>query len=165
MLLIFPVFNTKLQISRECVLISYPGNNNNNGLCCLNPHCFPFFPLAQSPAKLRVTRSADLNTQKAIEILNTKQPEHVISKDKLKRLATRAVQLSRGFNVEKLQRMYSVLSATMYQHRKAYDKTRMVSVSTEISSSRPGFCSIIGLSLKLEFSLSCKNPHPSNSVL
>ena len=64
-----------------------------------------------------------------MEILNEKEPEFIINRDKLKRLLSKVVQASRGFNVEKLQRLYSVLSQTIYNHSRDYDKTRMLSVS------------------------------------
>ena len=53
----------------------------------------------------------------------------VVDKSGLKHLLSKVVQVTRGYNVEKLQRMYSVLSQTIYHHRKDYNKTQMLKVS------------------------------------
>lgn len=39
------------------------------------------------------------------------------------------VKKSEGYNVEQLERLYSVLSQCIYQYRREYDKTQLLEVS------------------------------------
>ncbi|XP_051954924.1 ATPase family AAA domain-containing protein 2B isoform X2 [Xyrauchen texanus] len=53
-------------------------------------------------------------------------PDLVVDHQRLKNLLDRVVLKSEGFSVDHLERLYSVLSQCIYQHRKDYDKTRLI---------------------------------------
>ncbi|XP_051510366.1 ATPase family AAA domain-containing protein 2-like isoform X2 [Myxocyprinus asiaticus] len=53
-------------------------------------------------------------------------PDLVVDHQRLKNLLEWVVLKSEGFSVDHLERLYSVLSQCIYQHRKDYDKTRLI---------------------------------------
>uniref|UniRef100_A0A671NUY0 ATPase family AAA domain-containing protein 2 n=1 Tax=Sinocyclocheilus anshuiensis TaxID=1608454 RepID=A0A671NUY0_9TELE len=53
-------------------------------------------------------------------------PALVVDHQRLKALLEKVVVKSDGFSVDHLERVYSVLSQCIYQHRRDYDKTRLI---------------------------------------
>ncbi|KAK7100039.1 hypothetical protein V1264_023048 [Littorina saxatilis] len=49
-----------------------------------------------------------------------------VDKERLSRLLETVVERTQGFNVEKLQHMYSILSCSIYSHRRHADKTQLL---------------------------------------
>lgn len=43
------------------------------------------------------------------------------------------MEKSEGYSVEKLERLYSLLSQCIYQHRREYDKSQLLEVSADAS--------------------------------
>lgn len=76
-------------------------------------------------AASRVTRS---QTQQAIEVLEEHIPSMVVDEDRLRYLLALAVQKTKGYNIDMLERVYSQLSYCVFQNRKKYDKTELVQV-------------------------------------
>ncbi|XP_030838700.1 ATPase family AAA domain-containing protein 2 isoform X2 [Strongylocentrotus purpuratus] len=62
----------------------------------------------------------------ARNILDEPVPELVVDHDRLKRLLESVTLATTNFNIEKLERMYSVLSHHVYRHRMDYDKTELI---------------------------------------
>uniref|UniRef100_A0A671QVM7 ATPase family AAA domain-containing protein 2 n=1 Tax=Sinocyclocheilus anshuiensis TaxID=1608454 RepID=A0A671QVM7_9TELE len=56
-------------------------------------------------------------------------PALVVDHQRLKALLEKVVVKSDGFSVDHLERVYSVLSQCIYQHRRDYDKTRLIPCS------------------------------------
>lgn len=48
----------------------------------------------------------------------------------LQALLDQVVMKSKGYSVDQLERLYSVLSQCIYQYRRDYDKTCLIEVST-----------------------------------
>uniref|UniRef100_A0A8C1TUT1 ATPase family AAA domain-containing protein 2 n=1 Tax=Cyprinus carpio TaxID=7962 RepID=A0A8C1TUT1_CYPCA len=57
-------------------------------------------------------------------------PALVVDHQRLKALLEKVVMKSDGFSVDHLERVYSVLSQCIYQHRRDYDKTCLIEVET-----------------------------------
>uniref|UniRef100_A0A8C1GR72 ATPase family AAA domain-containing protein 2 n=1 Tax=Cyprinus carpio TaxID=7962 RepID=A0A8C1GR72_CYPCA len=57
-------------------------------------------------------------------------PALVVDHQRLKALLEKVVMKSDGFSVDHLERVYSVLSQCIYQHRREYDKTCLIEVET-----------------------------------
>lgn len=59
------------------------------------------------------------------------------------------VKKSQAYSVEELERLYSVLSQCIYQHRREYDKTQLLEVRRKIRWKRKqktcDFCSVLHL--------------------
>ncbi|NP_001352895.1 ATPase family AAA domain-containing protein 2B isoform 1 [Danio rerio] len=53
-------------------------------------------------------------------------PDLVVDHQRLKALLEQAVVKSEGFSVDHLERVFSALSQCIYQHRRDYDKTRLI---------------------------------------
>ncbi|XP_013413245.1 ATPase family AAA domain-containing protein 2 [Lingula anatina] len=74
---------------------------------------------------LRVTRSQLKQNQGAVDILEHPVPPLIVDKDRLRFLLELTVQLTQGQCVESLERLHSMLSQLIYNHRKDYDKTTL----------------------------------------
>ncbi|XP_052443070.1 ATPase family AAA domain-containing protein 2B isoform X1 [Carassius gibelio] len=60
------------------------------------------------------------------ETVELPPPALVVDHQRLKALLEKVVVKSDGFSVDHLERVYSVLSQCIYQHRRDYDKTRLI---------------------------------------
>ncbi|XP_077991613.1 ATPase family AAA domain-containing protein 2-like [Glandiceps talaboti] len=82
----------------------------------------------ESAPMIRMTRarSATLQGQKAIEILQEPTPPLVVDHDKLKDFLDYTVKVTCNFNIENLEKLHSVLCQCIYTHRKDYDKTTLI---------------------------------------
>ena len=83
-----------------------------------------------SPLAPPRTRSQTSNRQMhhAMEIIEKQIPSVHVDIDRLKCILDKTVEGTRGYNVEKLERLYSVLSQHIYHHRQEYDKTQLLGV-------------------------------------
>ncbi|XP_063967828.1 ATPase family AAA domain-containing protein 2-like isoform X2 [Lytechinus pictus] len=59
-------------------------------------------------------------------ILDAPEPELIVDHDRLKRLLESVTLATTNFNIEKLERLYSIMSHHIYQHRMDYDKTNLI---------------------------------------
>uniref|UniRef100_A0A8C9SPC3 ATPase family AAA domain-containing protein 2 n=1 Tax=Scleropages formosus TaxID=113540 RepID=A0A8C9SPC3_SCLFO len=60
-------------------------------------------------------------------------PPLVVDYERLRGLLEHVVERSEGYTVDQLERLYSLLSQCIYQHRRDYDKTQMTEVGCVIS--------------------------------
>ncbi|XP_042603308.1 ATPase family AAA domain-containing protein 2B isoform X1 [Cyprinus carpio] len=67
---------------------------------------------------------AAVGLEEAVEL--PPPPALVVDHQRLKALLEKVVVKSDGFSVDHLERVYSVLSQCIYQHRRDYDKTRLI---------------------------------------
>lgn len=50
------------------------------------------------------------------------------------------VKKSEGYSVEQLERLYSLLSQCIYQHRREYEKTQLLEVRNTLEAHKAGLC-------------------------
>uniref|UniRef100_A0A671QVV0 ATPase family AAA domain-containing protein 2 n=1 Tax=Sinocyclocheilus anshuiensis TaxID=1608454 RepID=A0A671QVV0_9TELE len=82
--------------------------------------------LSSSNGKKKSDKSA-VGLEEIVELLPP--PALVVDHQRLKALLEKVVVKSDGFSVDHLERVYSVLSQCIYQHRRDYDKTRLIPCS------------------------------------
>nr|KAG5711753.1 hypothetical protein BaRGS_023517 [Batillaria attramentaria] len=71
-------------------------------------------------------RMQDPVQQSALRELESETPSIQVDKDKLRRLLDHIVQSTENFTVERLQKLYSMLSCAVYNFRMEYDKSHLV---------------------------------------
>lgn len=64
--------------------------------------------------------------QRAFQILEEVTPAFVVDRPRLERLLKHIVEETRGHTVEKLERLYSILSQTIYHHKQEFNKMQMI---------------------------------------
>ncbi|XP_035667750.1 ATPase family AAA domain-containing protein 2-like isoform X2 [Branchiostoma floridae] len=79
----------------------------------------------------RVTRSQTSSlpvqkVEKVLQVLEEPTPDFVVDKEGLGALLEETVQLTGGYSVERLERLYSVIARCIYQYRKVYDRTQLL---------------------------------------
>nr|XP_046154722.1 ATPase family AAA domain-containing protein 2B isoform X2 [Oncorhynchus gorbuscha] len=70
--------------------------------------------------------SADITEEESPQIPPTPPPPLVVDHQRLTALLDTVVQKSEGYSVERLERLFSLLSQCIYQHRLDYDKTLLL---------------------------------------
>ncbi|XP_052379899.1 ATPase family AAA domain-containing protein 2B isoform X1 [Oncorhynchus keta] len=70
--------------------------------------------------------SADITEEESPQIPPTPPPPLVVDHQRLTALLDTVVQRSEGYSVERLERLFSLLSQCIYQHRLDYDKTLLL---------------------------------------
>ncbi|XP_024234125.2 ATPase family AAA domain-containing protein 2B isoform X1 [Oncorhynchus tshawytscha] len=70
--------------------------------------------------------SADMTEEESPQIPPTPPPPLVVDHQRLTALLDTVVQRSEGYSVERLERLFSLLSQCIYQHRLDYDKTLLL---------------------------------------
>lgn len=87
----------------------------------------------------RVTRSQTVTPQtgmsqarRALEELQRPTQQVEVDEERLHTLLDFTVSVTEGFNVENLERVYSVLSQNVYRHRHSYDKSQLVEVRKKL---------------------------------
>ena len=100
---------------------------------CLSKPVFIFFVSADSP-KFRVTRSRiqSRSQQKALEILQESSQPVLVDRERLVHLLDSVVELTEGYTVSRLEKLHSIFSQSIYQHRLEFDKTQMIQVRPEL---------------------------------
>ncbi|XP_067093707.1 ATPase family AAA domain-containing protein 2-like isoform X2 [Osmerus mordax] len=76
--------------------------------------------------KSQVLQQQMIDVDKALEILDQKIPPFVVDRDKLKELLLRVVSKTEGYEVYQLEKLYALLSQSIYRHRRDYDKTSLL---------------------------------------
>ena len=69
--------------------------------------------------------SASLMEAQARAILQQPSQTLVVDRSRLEALLDRTVTCTRGFNIEKCERLYSIMSQCVFHHRRDYDKTQL----------------------------------------
>lgn len=67
-----------------------------------------------------------ISVEKAIEILTEPASPLIVDYGDLKKLLKMVTDKSRGYNIFHLEKLYAILSQCIYQHRKDYDKTKLI---------------------------------------
>ena len=75
------------------------------------------------------TQMQCLTRQRALEILDESVHEVIVDQNRLHQLLDKTVMKTEGCNIEKLDKIYSMMSQCIYQHRFNPDKTHLLHVS------------------------------------
>ena len=80
--------------------------------------------------KFRVTRARiqSRSQQKALEILQEGSEPVMVDRERLVRLLDMTVELTEDYTVSRLEKLHSIFSQSIYQHRLESDKTSMIQV-------------------------------------
>ncbi|KAM6909707.1 ATPase family AAA domain-containing protein 2 [Xenentodon cancila] len=76
--------------------------------------------------KNTVLQQQMIDVDKALQILDQETPPLVVDRDKLKELLERVVSKSEGYEVYKLEKLYSLLCQSIYRNRREYNKTALI---------------------------------------
>uniref|UniRef100_A0A8C9V201 ATPase family AAA domain-containing protein 2 n=1 Tax=Scleropages formosus TaxID=113540 RepID=A0A8C9V201_SCLFO len=104
-------------------------------------HFLPRHSFMSDVSKVKNCRRTTTEQQKAIIVeerpedlqLPPLPPPLVVDYERLRGLLEHVVERSEGYTVDQLERLYSLLSQCIYQHRRDYDKTQMTEVGCVIS--------------------------------
>uniref|UniRef100_A0A4W6ECW0 ATPase family AAA domain-containing protein 2 n=1 Tax=Lates calcarifer TaxID=8187 RepID=A0A4W6ECW0_LATCA len=80
--------------------------------------------------KNAVLQQQMISVDKALQILDQEIPPLVVDRDKLKELLEKVVTKTDGYEVYKLEKLYALLCQSIYRHRRDYNKTALIQVST-----------------------------------
>ena len=96
--------------------------------------CSFLSPTSTGPSFAR-TRSRTQNPLQlsALAALEAEARSVQVDKERLSQLLSTVVAHTKGFTVERLQHLYSVLSCAIYNHRHHFDKTQLVQVRVGLS--------------------------------
>ena len=88
------------------------------------------FHISPDSPKFRVTRARiqSRSQQKALEVLQESTQHLVIDRERLVRLLDTTVELTEDYTVSRLEKLHSIFSQSIYQHRLDVDKTQMIQV-------------------------------------
>ncbi|RXN23273.1 ATPase family AAA domain-containing 2B-like protein [Labeo rohita] len=78
----------------------------------------------EGSSKGKKSNESAVGLEEAVEL--PPPPALVVDHQRLKALLENVVVKSEGFSVDHLERVYSVLSQCIYQHRRDYDKTHLI---------------------------------------
>ncbi|XP_049621574.1 ATPase family AAA domain-containing protein 2 [Suncus etruscus] len=67
-----------------------------------------------------------ISVEKALAILSQPTPSLIVDHEQLKNLLKTVVKKSQGYNIFQLENLYAVISQCIYQHRRDYDKTKLI---------------------------------------
>jgi len=67
-------------------------------------------------------------------VLEVSVPDLVIDRERLPLLLGKTTSLGEQCNLSDLERLYSLLAQRIYSHRLSYDRTRLLEVSTFLTS-------------------------------
>ncbi|XP_074642373.1 ATPase family AAA domain-containing protein 2-like [Tubulanus polymorphus] len=74
----------------------------------------------------RARKNSGPNTARARQILENPVPSLIVDKDELRNLLQSTVERTRGYNVEKLERLHCMFSQCIFEHRRNYDKSALI---------------------------------------
>ena len=86
---------------------------------------------AESERVMRVTRSQlqPATRQRAIEILEESTQVINVDQDRLEQLLNKAVLKTEGCSIDELERLHSMMSQCLCQHRMNYEKSQLLQVT------------------------------------
>uniref|UniRef100_A0A8C8R5J4 ATPase family AAA domain-containing protein 2 n=1 Tax=Pelusios castaneus TaxID=367368 RepID=A0A8C8R5J4_9SAUR len=88
-------------------------------------HDVSVHPMTQSRCS-QIEQQQLISVEKAVEILSEPASPLIVNHEDLKKLLKIVTKKSRGYNIFRLEKLYAILSQCIYQHRKDYDKTRLI---------------------------------------
>uniref|UniRef100_A0A8C1ZEU1 ATPase family AAA domain-containing protein 2 n=1 Tax=Cyprinus carpio TaxID=7962 RepID=A0A8C1ZEU1_CYPCA len=78
-----------------------------------------------------------ISVDAAIKILEQKNMPLIVDHNKLKELLQRVVNMTEGYEVNQLEKLYALLCQSIYRHRKDYDKTALIQVHLDDARIHP----------------------------
>ena len=99
------------------------------------------YALFTDSPKFRVTRARiqSRSQQKALEVLQESTQHMVVDRERLVRLLDTTVEVTEDYNVSRLEKLHSIFSQCIYQHRLDADKTQLIQVNLHNLHSRTYF--------------------------
>uniref|UniRef100_A0A8C1X029 ATPase family AAA domain-containing protein 2 n=1 Tax=Cyprinus carpio TaxID=7962 RepID=A0A8C1X029_CYPCA len=76
--------------------------------------------------KMQAEQQSLISVDAAIKILEQKNMPLIVDHNKLKELLQRVVNMTEGYEVNQLEKLYALLCQSIYRHRKDYDKTALI---------------------------------------
>ncbi|XP_059424310.1 ATPase family AAA domain-containing protein 2-like isoform X1 [Carassius carassius] len=76
--------------------------------------------------KMQAEQQSLISVDAAMKILEQKSMPLIVDHNKLKELLQRVVDMTEGYEVNQLEKLYAVLCQSIYRHRKDYDKTALI---------------------------------------
>lgn len=87
--------------------------------------------------KSAVQQQQAIPIDEALHALQQETPPLVVDREKLKEILEKVVALTEGFEVDRLEKLYSLLCQSIYRHRRDYDKTPLLQ---ELEKEIEDFC-------------------------
>uniref|UniRef100_A0A673MYW3 ATPase family AAA domain-containing protein 2 n=1 Tax=Sinocyclocheilus rhinocerous TaxID=307959 RepID=A0A673MYW3_9TELE len=78
--------------------------------------------------KMQAEQQSLISVDAAMKILEQKNMPLIVDHNKLKELLQRVVDMTEGYEVSQLEKLYALLCQSIYRHRKDYDKTALIQV-------------------------------------
>uniref|UniRef100_A0A8C2C3D2 ATPase family AAA domain-containing protein 2 n=1 Tax=Cyprinus carpio TaxID=7962 RepID=A0A8C2C3D2_CYPCA len=78
--------------------------------------------------KMQAEQQSLISVDAAMKILEQKNMPLIVDHNKLKELLQTVVDLTEGYEVNQLEKLYALLCQSIYRHRKDYDKTALIQV-------------------------------------
>ncbi|XP_067304167.1 ATPase family AAA domain-containing protein 2-like isoform X1 [Pseudorasbora parva] len=76
--------------------------------------------------KIQAEQQSLISVDAAMKILEQKNMPLIVDHNKLKELLQRVVDMTDGYEVNQLEKLYALLCQSIYRHRKDYDKTALI---------------------------------------
>ncbi|XP_051720603.1 ATPase family AAA domain-containing protein 2-like isoform X2 [Ctenopharyngodon idella] len=76
--------------------------------------------------KIQAEQQSLISVDAAMKILEQKNLPLIVDHNKLKELLQRVVDMTEGYEVNQLEKLYALLCQSIYRHRKDYDKTALI---------------------------------------
>uniref|UniRef100_A0A673MXZ3 ATPase family AAA domain-containing protein 2-like n=1 Tax=Sinocyclocheilus rhinocerous TaxID=307959 RepID=A0A673MXZ3_9TELE len=76
--------------------------------------------------KMQAEQQSLISVDAAMKILEQKNMPLIVDHNKLKELLQRVVDMTEGYEVSQLEKLYALLCQSIYRHRKDYDKTALI---------------------------------------
>uniref|UniRef100_A0A8C1IHF2 ATPase family AAA domain-containing protein 2 n=1 Tax=Cyprinus carpio TaxID=7962 RepID=A0A8C1IHF2_CYPCA len=76
--------------------------------------------------KMQAEQQSLISVDAAMKILEQKNMPLIVDHNKLKELLQTVVDLTEGYEVNQLEKLYALLCQSIYRHRKDYDKTALI---------------------------------------
>uniref|UniRef100_A0A8C1WZQ3 ATPase family AAA domain-containing protein 2 n=1 Tax=Cyprinus carpio TaxID=7962 RepID=A0A8C1WZQ3_CYPCA len=87
--------------------------------------------------KMQAEQQSLISVDAAIKILEQKNMPLIVDHNKLKELLQRVVNMTEGYEVNQLEKLYALLCQSIYRHRKDYDKTALIQVHLDDARIHP----------------------------
>uniref|UniRef100_A0A672S2B6 ATPase family AAA domain containing 2 n=1 Tax=Sinocyclocheilus grahami TaxID=75366 RepID=A0A672S2B6_SINGR len=78
--------------------------------------------------KTQAEQQSLISVDAAMKILEQKNMPLIVDHNKLKELLQRVMDMTEGYEVSQLEKLYALLCQSIYRHRKDYDKTALIQV-------------------------------------
>ncbi|XP_050988099.1 ATPase family AAA domain-containing protein 2-like isoform X2 [Labeo rohita] len=76
--------------------------------------------------RMQAEQQSLISVDAAMKILEQKNMPLIVDHNKLKELLQKVVEMTEGYEVNQLEKLYALLCQSIYRHRKDYDKTALI---------------------------------------